>query len=556
MPQQQRPNLSALLFFLLISLAPIASAQPGNEGRIVHGMVNALQERIAEVSRRIEDNPRDAQLYAARGSLYIDLYRALYESYYRHFYGTKPPELEVAAIATKAIADFDKAIKISPSAELHYKRAEMYEVRWASTARAMRYGVWEDLTRSPNDSWTLLTRPATEKLELAAFGKLVTDPDFTSAARDYAEALRHNKEPELSKEIHAKFARLYLSRTRAIPFSLPSIRKIVNEPNQHGYSVWADFDSALEHLSKSDGPNEAKLPEQECLWSCLKGVSRSLAYYEKAMLAIGYKRYAEALDALNESEKYFDPERYNLFYTPCWLYSERSKLHVLMGNFDAAIADASKDNPNWKGIICSRAYEPRGDAYFNKGNWQAAIADYTATLGDPSLYPSNNVYKHRALAYLRLGETEKALADLDYYINHDAGPRKPEDYHLRAQLYRQIGKEDLALADEQMESIAKVETVLVLGEIKMPDGVPYDRMKVWVRFVDATDPKKGLWTTVGDDRRFITSYEKGRSFTIQVSQEGMKDGRPVQLFGKSQKLTANGTVGPITITLDQIARKK
>lgn len=554
MPQPQRPTLSALLFFLLISLAPIASAQPGNEGQIVHGMVDALQERIAEVSRRIEDNPHNGQLYAARGSLYIDLYRALYESYNRHFYGTKPPELEVAAIATKAIADFDKAIEISPSARLYSLRGEMYEARWGSNATAMRNGVWADLTRYIPDLWTIVTRPSTEKLELAAFGKLVTDPDFASAARDYTEALQRNEEPELSKEIHAKFARLYLSRIGAMPFSLPSIRKIVNEPNQFNYSVWADFQSALEHLSKSDNLNEAKLFQPECGWSCIKGISRSLVYYHNAALAISYKRYAEALDALNSAERYFDPDRDNL--SICELYSERSKLHVLMSNFDAAIADAGKASPNAKGIVCSRAYEPRGDAYFNKGNWQAAIADYTAALGDSYSYTSANVYKRRALAYLQLGKTEQAIADLTEHFGHTESPRQAEDYHLRAQLYRKIGKEDLALADEKMESISKVETVLVLGEIKMPDGVPFDRMKVWVRFVDATDRKKGLWTTVGDDGRFIVSYEKGRSFTIRVSHEGMKDGKPVQLFGKSQKLTANGTVGPITITLDQIASKK
>jgi tetratricopeptide (TPR) repeat protein len=461
----------------------------------------------------------------------------------------------VAAIATKAIADFDKAIEISPSAQLNYMRGEMYEARWGSTATAMTNGVWADLTRYIPDSWTKLTRPSTEKLELAAFGKLVTDPDFASAARDYTEALNRNKEPELSKEIHAKFARLYLSRIGAMPFSLPSIRKIVNEPNQFNYSLWTDYQSALEHLSQSDNLNEAKLSQRDCPWPCIKDISRSLVYYHNAVLAISYKRYAEALDALNSAERYFDPNRSDLFYSLCQIYSERSKLHVLMSNFDAAIADAGKASPGANGIVCSRVYEPRGDAYFNKGNWQAAIADYTAAMGDSYLHPSAGVYKRRALAYLQLGKTEQAITDLTDYFSHTESPRTAEDYHLRAQLYRKIGKEDLALADERLESIAKVETVLVLGEIKMPDGVPFDRIKVSVRFVDATDQKKSLWTTVGDDRRFIVNYEKGRSFTIHVSHEGMKDGRPVQLFGRSQKLTANGMVGPITITLAQVARK-
>src|ERR1043165_2918094 len=119
----------------------VASAQPGNEREVIQGQVKALQDRIAAASQQITNRPHDAPLYSARGALYIELYRALYEGYYNRFYGPKPPELEVAAIATKAIADLARAIEKSPSAELYYQRGEMYEARWSETVREMKYGV-------------------------------------------------------------------------------------------------------------------------------------------------------------------------------------------------------------------------------------------------------------------------------------------------------------------------------------------------------------------------------------------------------------------------------
>lgn len=217
--RSRRSIFSTPLLLLIILFPAAAAAQPtGAEVQLIQHTVNSLLERIAAASQQIKSGPKDEQLYAARGSLYVDLYRALYESNYGHYYGAKSPDLEVAAIATKAIADFNKAIEITPSAELYYKRGEMYEARRV-----------EDVT-------AMFTRPPTEKLQLAAFWKFVTDPDFASAAADYAEALRLNKDPELSKEIHAKFARLYLSRAGGIDFDVPSIRKIANEPNQFKYS--------------------------------------------------------------------------------------------------------------------------------------------------------------------------------------------------------------------------------------------------------------------------------------------------------------------------------
>jgi len=541
-----------------LSSAQLASAQPtGSEPRHIHAAVDSLRESIAEAGRRIEDRPGDAQLYAARGSLYADLYRSLYEGSYRWYYGPKPPELAAAAITTKAIEDFGRAVGISPSPELYDGRGEMYEARWADTVTAMRYGVWAELTRSPRDLWTLLTSPPAEPAELVAFGKLITDPDFASAAADYAEALRlSGEETDLARQVHAKFARLYVRRARAVPFYLPPVKKIIDEPNRYGYSVWADFDHAAEHLSRSSRAEEEKLLEPGWDWVWPRYVSRSRVYYEKARLAVSYEKYDAALEALNLAAQYVDPGR----DAACEIYSERSKVHVKLGQFDAAIADA--DRPDQYGGFCLRAYEPRGDAYLARGDWRAAVADYTAGLKNTYSETSVKAYKHRALAYSRLGEAEKAINDLTAYLYLAAAPKEPEVYRLRARLYRKLGKKELALADEKTaeeifkEIKSKVEEVYVLGEIRMPDGVPFDLMMAEVMLVDVADPKKRLWATAGADARFIVGYEKGRSFTIHVFHDGVKGGRPGRFYGRTRALTANGTVGPLTITLGQFFRKK
>src|SRR5262249_15627927 len=147
----------------------------------------------------------------------------------------KPPEMDVGAIASKAIADLTKALANSPSTDLYYKRGEMYEIRSNVTIKKMRYGVWETLAK-PRNLWDQLTTPPTDDRELATLGEFIANPDFAAAVQDYTQALRLNNDAALGKEIHAKFARLYLSRAKGLPLLLPSIKKAVNESNPYNYS--------------------------------------------------------------------------------------------------------------------------------------------------------------------------------------------------------------------------------------------------------------------------------------------------------------------------------
>lgn len=554
--RRQRSIRATLFLSQLLLCFVLASAQPtGSEQRQIHSQVEALQERIATIGQQVAHYQQDTQLYAARGSLYVDLYRTLYGgSYLSHFYGDKPRELAAAAIATKAIVDFDKAIAKSPSADLYCKRGEMYEVRWNDAAWTLSTNVYL-VVKWPDDSWESLAQEPTDKREIAVLDKFLTNMDFAAAVNDYTEALRLSTNQDQVKEIHTKFARLYIFRTERIPLELPAIRKMVNEPNRYHYSLWADFDNAIEHMSKSDRALS------ECsFWNTGTKEFVCQVYYTEGWRAFDYGKYELALRSFNAAEKYIHKTD---VYFLCEFSAARAKLHTRMGNFDAAIKDASRTSSEMR-RSCGEAYELRGDAYFAKGDWQAAIADYTSALKDCSLITqcSPNARKNRALSYLHLGETEKAIADLNPYPGSCPGYCTIDDYLLRARLYRKINQENLALADEQSVKYLRRdikwrnETKLIYGEVKLPLGIPLDLHKLSVQLIDPANHSKPWQVNVRESSRFSFRYLKGWPVRIFAHYDGEKDGKPARFFGQTRKLTIrNRNIGPLTITLNRIARK-
>jgi hypothetical protein len=49
----------------------------------------------------------------------------------------------------------------------------------------------------------------------------------------------------------------------------------------------------------------------------------------------------------------------------------------------------------------------------------------------------------------------------------------------------------------------------------------------------------------------VARYKRSRTVRIFVEYDGRQDGRRARLTGRSEKLTVNGTVGPITIKLER-----
>src|SRR6185503_13571038 len=112
-----------------------ALGQPGDYVQRITATVEGLQKHIAEVSVEIDKQPGAVQLYAKRGSLYAELYHALYdESGLGRFYGNKSPALSEDTLTTKAISDLDQAISQVRSVDSLTKRADMHEARWRAVA--------------------------------------------------------------------------------------------------------------------------------------------------------------------------------------------------------------------------------------------------------------------------------------------------------------------------------------------------------------------------------------------------------------------------------------
>lgn len=243
--------IAALCVFYPVFL----SAQPrGDEPRRIKFIVEGIRERISEADRRIERQPNNAQLYAARGALYIELYRTLYRGgYLSSFYGEKPPELKEAVIASKAVADFDEAIRISPAPDFYAKRGEMYAVRWHAVVSNINW--YEEMQQIGDPEWRVFTGGRTEENELKIFEKFIRNPDFASAVADYEKALRLVADPKLVEDVHQKLARIYLERSRIIVGELQLNRKTVVQPNPYRYSLWDDINKAIAHVTKSNSGN-------------------------------------------------------------------------------------------------------------------------------------------------------------------------------------------------------------------------------------------------------------------------------------------------------------
>jgi tetratricopeptide (TPR) repeat protein len=551
--------IAALCAFYPIFL----SAQPqGDEPRRIKAIVESIRERISEADRRLARQPRSAQLYAERGALYIELYRTLYRGdYLSHFYGEKPPELSEAVIASKAVADFDNAIRISPAPDFYAKRGEMYAVRWHAVVSNINW--YEEMRQIGDPEWSVFTGGRTEENELKIFEKFIRNPDFAKAVADYEKALRLVADAKLVEEVHQKLARIYLERARIIVGEMQLNRKLVVQPNPYGYSLWDDIEKAIAHVTKSNSGNEHRqLTPFVASWFNLSPVTlRYVLFYKATVAADLYGENEKALRALNAAEKYVDKnEKYDYFI--CQFYPYRSSLNSKIGNFDAALADANVpySYPGQPNSICFNAYERRGDAYFGKGDFRAAISDYTREIdGVSATGDLPGLYKKRGLAYLKSGEPKKAIADMTYFIEH--GSFSAEGYLLRARARRQAGDETRALEDEKKAKAVVKNLELnavrraVYGKIALPGDAPIDAKNAFVRLVYVGGPSEQWTPSVDEKGRFIFTHLKPRAFYLFGYYDVEKDGVPLRFYGRSATMIIEKRrAGPIIIRLDRSAR--
>lgn len=572
------------------------SAQPrGDEPERIRQLVNAILDEISLADEKIAKNQNDAQLYAERGKLYVKLYRTRYlTQYLSSFYREKTPDTRITTITTKAIEDFDRAIKATPNAELLKLRGEMYAIRWFDYFSSFYWRnevdeVWKnEIERENGKEWSQIVEKilyydkiSKGKAELIILEKYLANKDFDLARKDFENALKVSANDSLTKEINENLGRLLLTRASKTS-NLEFNRKLLVKPNQFDYSILDDLNQGISYLEKSDFDRTHESGDlirhtfyenfvaQEAYWYKLPALRA--AFQLKAYIAFSFGDLVSTLQALNQAEKTIDR---NADGFACQLYPFRSQIYLKMNDFDAAIADANQSYRNSEpNNLCSDsdAYKIRGDAYFEKGKFKAAIANYTNQLKYTNgvILDTSLVYKKRGLAYLKLKNPQNAIADFtnalsSYSINYqpiDYQKRQIELLKLRASVYRQLGDEKNVLEDEkqikyQMERLLEVSSNRhIFGKIKLPDTLKIDRNNIFTEIVYDSNVDKHGTPIVDENGRFDFLHLKNEPFYLYIYFDTFKDGVPLRYYGKSQRFERGEKIfGPIIINLDKFVKR-
>jgi hypothetical protein len=549
------------LMTILLAVCPLFAQPRGDEPKKIRRIVDNLHRKIAEKTNQIAEQPAAAKLYAERGALYVELYQNLYHGYYSSFYGEKPPALSILALTSKAIADFGRAIGISPQPLYYGERGEMYAVRWHDAVTKINWNGERQWIAVPE--WKDIVPPEREKNELKTFEKFIRNPDFAAARADYEKARAAAADSKTRGKFHAKLARLYLSRAGQIYQNLEYNKNLVVEPNIYGYSLFKELDKGIAELEKSDPAGEDNQPALVSVsWFVTPPPLRQALYF-KAEVLLFYGKNALALQTLNAAAKYVDKNKPNDYFI-CDFYIFRSRLQTANGNFDAAFADADAAYvyENKAPRECPGASEPRGDAYFAKKDFRAAIAAYSSLIElagySPIALP--RLRHKRARAYLKLGEFKNAVDDLTDAISYDY---TPEPYLLRAQAYRGLNDEKKALADEQTAGqIAenmkpKTGRPGIYGKVLLADGSPAPREDAHVMLI-YTDGEKENWSPSVDENGRFSFYplRKPLPFSLFAYFDTEKDGLPVRYYVRTGTLRPkNKLEGPLVLKLERFVRR-
>lgn len=148
--------------------------------------------------------------------------------------------------------------------------------------------------------------------------------------------------------------------------------------------------------------------------------------------AVRAQDYQKALALANaEIEKHPDK---------AMIYSRRSMIYSLLGQYDQALADANQAISLEPGTALH--YVKRGDVYTARKEYKAAIADFTKALELPNA-PQALIYMNRARSYEEDKEYDKAMADIKAGEKLDANfyplylmesyIQNKEGHHLAAQ---------------------------------------------------------------------------------------------------------------------------
>ena len=161
-------------------------------------------------------------------------------------------------------------------------------------------------------------------------------------------------------------------------------------------------------------------------------------------------------------------------------YASRGMAYLKQGDYDAAIADASRE----EAADNMGATYIRGVARHEKGEHDLAIAELTRCIeSEPGIAEA---HYHRGVSYLFKEDHARGLADLDKAI--ELSPDNPVMYSMRASVYNEQGETQKAIADVKSalrldpENEAARDTLHFILEqaekrgaaVITPDGKPFD----------------------------------------------------------------------------------
>ncbi|MBS0540680.1 MAG: tetratricopeptide repeat protein [Proteobacteria bacterium] len=407
----------------------------------------------ASYFKAVADTTEAADTYYQRGLVYLDK-------------GGKNRQ-QAIPLFDKAIADFNQAIKLNPTAAAHYvgrASAFMYKEEFKPAIADFT----EAIRLSPGDEYTFLHRGI-------AYHS-VNEPD--NAISDYSEAHRINPldvAPLINRGIvyYSKkglYDKAIADFTEALEIDPKEVNALINrgisyrEKNDPDKAI-IDFSEAL-RLGMLTGDVlqfGSKDPEAVRHWAQV-----AHARFQRGTAYVTKKEYDLALADFNESIR-LNPLEARAFVSRGGIYLFRNDIQKAIADFtegirldpnyafayfqrgfayhsldeaDKAIADYTTSIELDPKYITS--YLNRGIVYYTrKGNFDAAIADFTKAL---QLGPDNiNGLMHRGVAFGANGEFDKGFADLNRAI--EVAPDFGLAYYYRAVLYALRGNADRALAD-------------------------------------------------------------------------------------------------------------
>lgn len=282
----------------------------------------------------------------------------------------------------KAVADFDKAIALSPDYALLYN---------------LRGNAYQE-SGDPDRAITDYTKAIAVNANFAA--AYMNRGIACHAKGDYDRAIA---EYEKAISIAPEYAKIYCNRAVAYTSKGDDARAL------------ADYDKAV-----ALNPADAVAYSNRGTLFCRMGkYDRAIADLDKAIdldsnNANAYSARCNAYLSKGDTDRALADlnEAIRLDPNDVWAYDSRARIYIEKGDCDRAIADYDKVlglEPTQATAYCNR-----GSAYYYKGEFDRAIADYTKAIG---LDPDNAyAYVGRGSTYEWKGDQDAAIVDYDKAI--------------------------------------------------------------------------------------------------------------------------------------------